>query len=211
MNNLIYQCHVGNHDHVKYSVDHFKKYADIHEVQYCFENRRFNDYKTKHIFNLTFEKLRPIVDKTFDLYDNILVVDTDVLISKPYKNIFDVNFYNIAMVYDHELSKHYKHNHFNSGVVLTTKPFRQRYREEFNKWQEFLIENSEDLRSTQTSDEYFIKKTLRDNQIDVTFLSKIWNCWYRNSGNVDYAFLHFCNTDKKHMKQMYKVLENKWK
>ena len=220
MNNLIYQCHIvgprrthqhERHDHIKYSLDHFCKYAKIHGVEYLFSRDRYMDYTRPYGFNATYEKLRPILDTTFDDYDNILVVDTDVLIAEPNNNIFDVSFDNIAMVRDNNISMFEQVDHYNSGVVLTTKEFRQSYREYFKEYKPFIehiVDNEIDARLG--SDEYFINKVLRENNVEVHQLADAWNIWYRYRGDKEYNFLHFCNSDKRHMKRLYKALQSRW-
>lgn len=76
---------------VKRSVMYFKHYAKIHNADYFF----FVDRYINSISNF-FESLRVIKDPLFDAYDIILYVDVDVIPKDFSKNIFDIEFIDVA-------------------------------------------------------------------------------------------------------------------
>ena len=76
---------------VKRSSEYFKRYARTHKTDYLFSTSRY--IKSSSNF---FECLRVIKDPLFDDYDTVLYVDVDVMPKDFSKNIFEVEFGDIA-------------------------------------------------------------------------------------------------------------------
>ena len=75
----------------KRSVSYFRKYANIHGVDYFFFTDRFVGATSNY-----FEILRTYKDPMFDKYDKVLYVDVDVIPKDMSGNIFDIDIVDIA-------------------------------------------------------------------------------------------------------------------
>ena len=114
--NLIFQYHIYDNDHysehVKYSVESFKKYADQYNHKYFFTEELFSTthpvapsgIRNKFEPYLYFEISRLWMDPVFDKYDQILYVDTDVIAHERAPDIFFVNPTHIAGATEMQLS-----------------------------------------------------------------------------------------------------------
>ena len=110
MRNLIFQYFIPYNDHqthlnesgiglpswVNIGKTSAEKYAEVIGAEYMFSDQKFMFSELN-----VFESLRVIFNKKFDEYDNVLVLDVDMIINTK-ENIFDIPVGDIAMV--HELS-----------------------------------------------------------------------------------------------------------
>ena len=101
MKNLIYQYFIPYNKSgekpiwVDLGMNSAKKYADKINCEYMYYDKKYLN-ATLNVF----ESFRLIFDKTFDEYDNILLLDIDMLI-RTEENIFDIEFEDIAMVHEY--------------------------------------------------------------------------------------------------------------
>src|SRR5210317_1145032 len=100
MKNLIYQYFIPYKSGEKpiwvdLGMNSAKKYADKINCEYMYYDKKYLN-ATLNVF----ESFRLIFDKTFDEYDNILLLDIDMLI-RTEENIFDIEFEDIAMVHEY--------------------------------------------------------------------------------------------------------------
>jgi lipopolysaccharide biosynthesis glycosyltransferase len=138
---LIYQFHVDYSDRSKnvfgesvkrneigeyweYSKKTVERYAKKVGADYIFENPSEEEYKP-HAFNVeTFDKYRAI--RYLDTYDQVLYLDTDVLIRSQARNIFDtyenkahiIVFFNVADKAMYKDLTRFSTGRINSGVIL---------------------------------------------------------------------------------------------
>lgn len=209
-NNLIYQCHTGKmKPYIALSSQHFIDYADKYNVDYIMDFRRHLDKEYNFSFTLPngdniyelpyfYEKIRLFFDDSFDEYDKIVYVDSDILINDWSENIFDIPIDGIAMVQDLDLK------HFNTGVIITTKAFRQSVRNLFEQnWMKWIHEQPV-KRFCLLTDEYYLNHLLTFHNINVTMLEQKWNIWYRDRARYkEHTFYHFSNDDKKYIEKFY--------
>ena len=131
MKNLIYQYYLPYNkgektpQWVEIGVQSAKQYSDAINTEYMFYDKPYLNSSIA-----VFESLRLIFDPLFDQYDNILLLDVDMIINTT-DNIFDIPFEDIAMVHEHgavgrppvpgaSFDKQFWDNYFNnpfSGVV----------------------------------------------------------------------------------------------
>lgn len=101
MKNLVFQYFlpysnqtIGLPNWVKLGINSAKKYADTIGADYEFSDSVYMNSSLK-----VFESFRVIFDKKFDEYDNVLLLDIDMLINTK-ENIFDFDVDDIAMVHE---------------------------------------------------------------------------------------------------------------
>ena len=108
MRNLIFQYFIPYDDHqthlnesgiglpswVNIGKTSAEKYAEVIGAEYMFSDQKFMFSELN-----VFESLRVIFSKKFDQYDNVLVLDVDMIINTQ-ENIFDIPVADIAMVHE---------------------------------------------------------------------------------------------------------------
>jgi hypothetical protein len=113
MNNLIYQYYLPYKGHDKgyndpgkrmprwaeIGIDSARKYADSIGVKYILSDQPYMNSSIN-----AFESFRLIFDKSFDQYDNILLLDVDMIVNTR-ENIFDLEVGDIAMVHEYGVTK----------------------------------------------------------------------------------------------------------
>ena len=78
MKNIIYQYWQGNlKPGVVYSTELMKKYADKIDAEYRFDHNKIIAGKKVNV-PIYYEPANPLVDSSFDEYDNVALIDIDV-------------------------------------------------------------------------------------------------------------------------------------
>ena len=72
-----------------------KNYADTIGAEYMFQDKKYMNEKTLNVF----ESFRIIFDETFDEYDNILLLDIDMIVNTK-EDIFKIKVDDIGMVHE---------------------------------------------------------------------------------------------------------------
>lgn len=104
MNNLIYQYYLPYKTNetkpkwVDIGVQSAKDYANTIGVEYMFHDKPWMNSSIN-----VFESLRLIFDESFDQYDNILLLDVDMIVNTT-ENIFDIPVADVGMVHEHGVS-----------------------------------------------------------------------------------------------------------
>ena len=219
MSNLVWQTWVGTKvipDYVKLSRNHFQRYAEIHNARYLLSTGNYFgfDFKARH-FNhnshAVLSKLRPLFDEIFNEYDNILIVDTDVLINNFDLSIFDYARTDISgtsyltkpeVILD-AVKSNMNVNYYpeklglkgfalSGGMLVLSKAFRTIAKNTFVK----------PVGDHQTDENYYRQNINNSNMI--SYMDFRWNFniklheYYRDS-----YFLHFHGDMKKYMNDFY--------
>jgi len=217
--NLIYQCHIARTEprFVTISSEAFRKYAGLCKADYTYSSTQyFKHRKEWKNLNFYYEIFRLIYDPSFDVYDNILFVDTDVI---PITNISIFDSVNLSKCdimacfekhmqgltdtsnqwinncrrYGIEVNdwhKFYNDVSFNTGVVLFTKKARQQMRQAFDSW-DLWMETYDDSIWEYTDQPFFNIQCYKHN-INVAPMNTIWNSDYLNPVK-DARFIHYSN------------------
>jgi hypothetical protein len=102
MKNLIYQTYVSKTGetppHAKISKELFIRYAAKHGAEYQFNDKL--TLNTSLVFGGHYERYRLFLDESFDVYDNILYVDSDIVPHNMEANIFDIDYCGLAAMPD---------------------------------------------------------------------------------------------------------------
>lgn len=138
---LIFQFWDGEiHPWVKISTDRFKKYADAHSSEYLFQTKSIYSKESSY-----YEKLRIVYDKEFEIFDQILYVDCDVIVEDFKKSVFDMVETDIGLiqekVYPNMTSTPY---HQTTSIQNEYKKIASNYKLELSKREDggFIIYNT---------------------------------------------------------------------
>lgn len=230
MNNLIYQTYVAEGETPKFaqiSSKAFKEYAKLHEAEY-----RFNDkltFETNLEKQFFYERYRIIYDESFDVYDNILYVDSDVYPHDTSANIFEIETCGLALMpetdeprknwtpsfnreaindfwgyynLEPEFFEDGQIRWYNSGVLLVTREMRKTMREKFISFHDIPEKISKKI----NFDEAWVGVNLTKTQLPVTHLDVTWNWTGQIKDGIiaeDAKFLHFSGNLKKLMEFDY--------
>lgn len=216
-NNLIYQYYVLNPksrtpnqpEFVDYSLKDFQKYALMHGVEHTFVTEQFLDYGEFEVEGPLYECLRVIYDTTYDQYDDILIVDGDILINNFYENIFDEDYEDV-MVAEWNIPrgkgqfiqkmdmfdiphKGKETKLWNAGMIMMTKEARLKAREEFIYWQDWINHFG---KISLDYDEFYLIAMFLKCGFNTKYCSDKWN-WFGDitEGN----FVHFGHHTRQNM------------
>ena len=218
MINLVYQTYVTEGETPKFakiSSKAFEDYAKLHEAEYRFNDKLTfeTDLKTQPYF----ERYRIIYDESFDVYDNILYVDSDVYPHDMSANIFEIENTGIACMPERDEPRknwtpgfnkeaindfwgHYnlepeffedgQVRWYNTGVLLVTREMRKTMREMFITFKNI----PENLITKMNYDESWFGVNLTKTKLPVTHLDVTWNWTGQLKNGIvaeDAKFLHF--------------------
>ncbi len=201
MVDLVYQCYIGDISNkwIHYSSQSAESYADRTGSEYIF--RRYMTLKGSNVsrkLDRYFNILDLIYDPEFEKFDNILYLDTDILVNPMAGNIFDQVVPGVDVVAASEYS--YKPNEYseneevfkkhgsylvpskmkdipyrfvNTGVIVFTKKGRMRARSEWDvDWKDFRDSSNKGIL---VADQPYINAMLNKHNFDVLELDEEWN------------------------------------
>ena len=230
-NNLIYQCRLGNFPKSVFnSVESVGKYAKkigvTHEFAKKTELKGLDESISMHLY---FNILHLIYDKKFDKYDDILYLDTDIIVDPDAENIFDIHKnknVDVMGIYEKKLGDsgpafneyywkklfHAKYKRFNipiirknihqinTGVVLFTKKGRLKARERFDDWIPWASDPIH--RQVLDNDQPFLNAMFEKYQFNVMAIDDVWNmpvAWFITSPCPKSNFYHFSGGTLNHL------------
>lgn len=185
MKNLIYQCYTGPLDSkVKNSISSFKEYAKLVSAEYRFDHNPEIIPQT-HWYSAWYNSLNPISDPSFQKYDKILYVDTDVITNYDcveIPNIFDIEIEDIGMV------RHALPSYFAQGV--SNEYFYHIKNKSNNLWEEIIYK---EFMVELQKDNLFFKNIYFSSGVVVYSNQGLYNLY-----NSKISFDEYVNTILKH-------------
>lgn len=213
MRNLIYQAEIGDGSrvpHIDVLTASVSRYAKSLDTEYIFHRE---EVSSEYLIEMFYTSLNIIYDETFDQYDDILFLDTDIYVSETAKNIFAIkkpintDLLATSVLYYHDVYPQYAQQsnlvrstrfsdprYINSGVILFTKKGRLKARRTWEDWKPFIKAFGHGFH-----DELFINHMINKYNFNVKELSSAWNFLY----NYDKAeernphFFHFPGVKKR--------------
>jgi lipopolysaccharide biosynthesis glycosyltransferase len=208
MKNLIYQTFINSDNYIpkfaRISTIAFTEYAEKHGAEYQFNN--ISKLNPKSSIPEWYERYILIYDESFDEYDNILYVDSDIFPINMDENIFDIDYGGIAAypLQDEEVHGKKEKNNFcqyyecafegwyNTGTLLMNREMRQRMREEFFPIDD--IPEKEHSMRLLNYDEAWFTINMKLNGFPITHLHRKWNSIHNINENdfpPDTNFAHY--------------------
>lgn len=222
-NNLIYQCRLGIHpDWSKHSVKSMSAYANKIGVQHKFSrSSSLKGLDENIMIHRYFNILDLIYDKQFDVYDDILYADTDVLADPDAGNIFDIpkaKHIDVVGVPEKAVGNggpgfvqkqwiklyrekykrfnipiiHKKVRQVNTGVILFTRKGRLKARERFEDWLPWASDPI--ARTVLDNDQPYLNAMFDKYQFNVMDIDDSWNMpvsWFTDIPCPKSHFYHF--------------------
>ncbi len=201
--NLVYQYYIGELPmYARLSSASFSKYASRCGAEYKLDLHPFLPEDDEFGIDYTkyYEKVRLFLDPAFDAYEHVLYTDTDVLVKRYGKNIFNIPYEDVMAIEGSQIKCGPWDTHFNSGVMLLSKKTRLMGRRNFQDWKSWVRDRLH-LPYIEQLDECYLNDMFRE-WLNVTPLGLNWNTWYRERDTIPkdtIRFMHFSNWDKDYM------------
>lgn len=204
MKNLVYQSHIGNsisnYPGMEISLNTAFNYANRFNCSYMFNRiMTLKGADTNSLYDRYFNILDLIYDPYFDTYDNILFLDTDVIVHKNADNIFE-----IPEIRPHTdvigIPENTSNRYINTGVIVFTKKGRKKAREKWDinwkAWQKIQPKGNPSL----LVDQPYMNIMMTRHNFNIIKLGEQWNFWVTEPSYSGFAhFYHFSNDSKKYM------------